>query len=235
MRHVGVRPLSGLQLAEDWIGPFSSFSVSLTLLTDKSKGIAEFKRSLAYSGTIVVYMGHTSLIPTRKKTYVAEGLAPQGPKKPMLKNRALVALLQKAKANIVILAGCATDTSVTSKLKNNVIVITTASGHDGVTDSADRARALTAFLLALVGWDFDGKTVSQRTGGTATVQEAIDVANKLFPKGDLFVLESGDGSVRELSAMQRGIPIRLRIGPTYRERPRHARSPMTDCRLPAHR
>jgi hypothetical protein len=78
-----------------------------------------------------------------------------------------------------------------------VIVITTASGRDGRTYSSFWARALTGFLLALVGWDFNGNTVTQRTAGTATVNEAIAVGNRFFPKGDYFVLASGDGSIRE--------------------------------------
>jgi hypothetical protein len=198
-RPVGVSALDGREaLVEylDYHGPFSALGVSLTLLTDASNGIAEFKKSLTSPGTIVVYMGHTSLVETTKKTYVAAGLAPQGPKKPILRNRALVALLEKAQAKIVVLAGCATDASLGSKLKNGVIVITTASGRDGETHSAFWARALTAFLLALVGRDFNGTSVVARKRGTATVQEAIDAGNKFFPKGDSFVLASGDGSVR---------------------------------------
>jgi hypothetical protein len=109
----------------------------------------------------------------------------------------LVSLLERAKSNIVILAGCATDACIPKKLKNGVIVITTASGRDGVTNSAFWARALTGFLLALVGWKFDGKTVTQLPSGTATVQEAIDIGNKFFPPGDSFVLASGNGTVRE--------------------------------------
>ncbi len=179
------------------IGPFTAFGVSLSLLTDEKKGIDELKKSLNSSGTIAVYMGHTSLVEKKKKVYVAEGLAPQGAKKPILKNGAIVSLLKKAKANIVILAGCATDACVPSKLKNDVIVITTASGRDGVTHSAYWARALTGLLLALVGWEFDGNTVTQRIAGTATVQDAIDIGNKFFPTGDSFVLASGDGSIRE--------------------------------------
>ena len=58
--------------------------------------------------------------------------------------------------------------------------------------------ALTGFLLALVGWDFDGKAVTQRTAGTAIVNEAIAVGNGSFSKSDYFVLASGDGSIREL-------------------------------------
>jgi hypothetical protein len=103
----------------------------------------------------------------------------------------------KAKANIVILAGCATDACVPAKLKNSVIVITTASGRDSVTHSSFWARALTGFLLALVGWKFDGNTVTQLPSGTATVQEAIDIGNEFFPKGDSFVLASVNGNVRE--------------------------------------
>jgi hypothetical protein len=143
-------------------------------------------------------MGHTSLVQVKKKktkTFVAQGLTPQLGKT-ILRNRSLVALLEKAKANIVILAGCSTDACVPRKLKNDVIVITTASGRDGVTHSAFWARALTGFLLALAGWDFDGKTVTQRSG-TATVNEAITVGNRFFPPGDVFVLASGDGSIRE--------------------------------------
>jgi hypothetical protein len=142
-------------------------------------------------------MGHTSLVEKTKKVFVAEGLVPEGAKKTILKNATLVSLLEKAKANIVILAGCATDACIPSKLKNGVIVITTASGRDGVTHSAYWARALTGFLLALVGWKFDGKTVTQLQRGTATVQEAIDIGNKFFPAGDSFVLASGNGNVRE--------------------------------------
>lgn len=181
------------------LGPFDPFFVSLTPLTDVKQGLTDFKKSLASSGTIAVYMGHTSLVEKqgKTKTYVAQALAPEGAKKTMLKNAALVTLLEKASANIVILAGCATDACVPKKLKNGVIVITTASGADGTTHSANWARALTAFLLALVGWEFDGTTVKQRAGGTATVQEAIDAGNKFFPKSDSFVLASGNGSIRE--------------------------------------
>jgi hypothetical protein len=180
------------------IGPFDLFGVTFTKLTNAKQGIDEFKKSLSYSGTIAVYMGHTSLVPKKGKTkpYVAQGLDPPLSKK-ILSNAALVALLEKASANIVILAGCATDACVPKKLKNDVIVITTASGADGTTNSAFWAQALTAFLLALAGWDFDGKTVTQRSGGTATVKEAIEAGNKFFPKGESFVLASGDGSIRE--------------------------------------
>lgn len=182
------------------LGPFDHFSgVSLTPLTDQKQGLAEFKKSLTYSGTIAVYMGHTSLvlIKNNPKTYAAQGLNPTLDKKVFLTNAALGALLEKASANIVILAGCGTSACVPKKLKNDVIVITTASGADGTTYSSFWARALTAFLLALVGWDFDGKTVTQRSGGTATVKEAIDAGNKFFPKGESFVLASGNGSIRE--------------------------------------
>lgn len=179
------------------LGPFDPFGVSMTLLDNPKTGIAYLKKSLSASGTIVVYMGHTSLVQKAKKVFVAEGLAPEGAKKTILKNAALVSLLEKARANIVILAGCATDACIPSKLKNGVIVITTASGRNGVTHTAHWARALTGFLLALVGWKFDGKTVTQLQSGSATVQEAIDIANKFFPAGDSFVLASGNGGVRE--------------------------------------
>ena len=179
------------------LGPFDPFGVSMTLLENPKTGIEDFKKSLSASGTIVVYMGHTSLVEMTKKVFVAEGLAPEGAKKSILKNAALVSLLEKAKANIVILAGCSTDACIPSKLKNGVIVITTASGRDGVTHSSFWARAMTGFLLALVGWKFDGKTVTQLQSGSATVQEAIDIANKFFPAGDSFVLASGNGNVRE--------------------------------------
>lgn len=177
--------------------PFDPFGVSMTLFDSEKKGLEDFKQSLNTSGTIVVYMGHTSLVPKAKKVFVAQGLAPEGSKKTILMNAALVSLLEKAKANIVILAGCATDACIRAKLKNSVIVITTASGRDGVTHSAFWARALTGFLLALVGWKFDGKTVTRILTGTTTVQEAIDIGNTFFPKGDAFVLSSGKGDVRE--------------------------------------
>jgi hypothetical protein len=178
-------------------GPYKSIGVALSLFDKEKKGIEDFKRSINVSGTIVVYMGHTSLVEKSKKVFVAQGLAPEGAKKPILKNAELVSLLERAKSNIVILAGCATDACIPKKLKNGVIVITTASGRDGVTNSAFWARALTGFLLALVGWKFDGKTVTQLPSGTATVQEAIDIGNKFFPPGDSFVLASGNGTVRE--------------------------------------
>jgi hypothetical protein len=179
------------------ISPFGAFGVSLTLLTNVKQGLDDFKKSMSTPGTIAVYMGHTSLIAKSNKVFVAEGLAPEGAKKAILKNAALVDLLENAKSNIVILAGCATDACVPRKLKNDVIVITTASGRDGVTHSAYWAQALTGFLLALVGWKFDGQTVTQLQGGSATVQEAIDVGNKFFPEGDSFVVASGNGSLRE--------------------------------------
>jgi hypothetical protein len=178
-------------------GPFDPFGLTMTPFEDVKKGLEDFKRSIGASGTIVVYMGHTSLVEKTKKVFVAEGLAPEGAKKTILKNAALVALLEKAKANIVILAGCATDACVPKKLKNGVIVITTASGRDGVTHSAYWARALTGFLLALVGWKFDGTTVTQIPTGSATVNEAIEIGNESFPPGDSFVLASGNGDVRE--------------------------------------
>ena len=78
-----------------------------------------------------------------------------------------------------------------------MIVITTDSGRDGVTVTTFWARAITGFLLALVGWEFDGKSVTQRMAGTSTVQEAIDIGNKFFPKGDFLVLASGNGSIRQ--------------------------------------
>ena len=179
------------------VGPFESFGVTLTLFENEKRGLEDLKISIATSGTIVVYMGHTSLVEKAKKVFVAQGLAPEGGKKTILMNAALVSLLEKAKANIVILAGCATDACIPKKLKNGVIVITTASGRDSVTHSAFWARALTGFLLALVGWKFDGQTVTQLPSGTATVQEAIDIGNKFFPAGDSFVLASGNGNVRE--------------------------------------
>lgn len=178
-------------------GPFFPFGVTMTLFENEKTGIEEFKRSIGASGTIVVYMGHTSLVAKTKKVFVAQGLAPEGAKKPILMNAALVNLLEKAKANIVILAGCATDACIPTKLKNNIIVITTASGSDGTTNSSYWARALTGFLLALVGWKFDGKAVAQLPSGTATIQEALDIGNRFFPTGESFVLASGNGNVRE--------------------------------------
>jgi len=178
------------------IGPFSAFGVTLSLFTNPKQGIADFKRSINTAGTIAVYMGHTSLIPKKKNVYVAEALAPEGAKKTLLRNAELIRLLEKAKSNIVILAGCATDSCVPKKLKSNVIVITTASGHDGQTYSSFWARALTGFLLALVGWKFDGKTVTQLPTGTATVREALDIGNKFFPPGESFVLANGNAGVR---------------------------------------
>ncbi len=180
------------------IGPFGAFGVSLSLLTNAKQGIADLeKKSINTSGTIVIYMGHTSLVPKKKNVFVAEALAPEGAKKTLLKNAELISLLEQAKANIVILAGCATDACVPKKLKSNVIVITTASGRDSVTHSAYWARALTGFLLALVGWRFDGKTVTQLPTGTATVQEALDIGNKFFPPGESFMFANGNGNVRE--------------------------------------
>ena len=178
------------------MGPFD-FGVSMPVYDDPKKGLEDFKKSIAASGTIAIYMGHTSLVAAGKNVFVAEGLAPEGAKKTILKNAALISLLEKAKANIVILAGCATDACIPAKLKNSVIVITTASGRDGTTYSSFWARALTGFLLALVGWEFDGKTVTQLHSGSATVQEAIDIGNKFFPPGESFVLASGNANVRE--------------------------------------
>lgn len=179
------------------ITPFGAFGVSLTLIENEKKGIEDFKKSISTSGTIVIYMGHTSLVEKKKKVFVAQGLAPEGAKKPILKNTTLVSLLEKAKANIVVLAGCATDACIPSKMKSDVIVITMASGRDGVTHSSFWARALTGLLLALVGWKFDGKAVTQLQSGSATVHEAIDIGNKFFPAGESFVLASGNGNVRE--------------------------------------
>ena len=178
-------------------GPFGSMGVDLTPLEDKKNGVEAFRKSLMYPGTIAVYMGHTSLTRVRDKMFVATALAPGGSKNPTLRNSELVAVLGKAKANIVILAGCSTDSCLSKPVKNDAIVITTASGKDGVTNSANWARAIASFLLALVGWDFDGKTVTHRADGTATVNEAILASNKLFPKGDSFVLASGNGNIRE--------------------------------------
>lgn len=179
-------------------GLFTFRGISLTLLTNANKGIADFKESVARAGTIVVYMGHTNLVAVKgkKDTFVAQGIQPVLGKTTVY-NRALVTTLEKAKANIVVLAGCATSASVKAKLKNDVIVITMASGQDGKTKSTYWAQALTTFLLALVGFEISGKKVIARPNGPATVREAMDAGNVHFPPGESFVLASGDGSVRE--------------------------------------
>lgn len=171
-------------------GPFT-LRFQISMRTQPSKAISDLKEALNTRGALVVYMGHTAL---DKKGAI--GLQPQLKKKTILKNQELVKLLEKASANVVVLAGCSTKASVPKQLKNDIVTITTDSGSNLVTHSLDFARAIAAFLFALIGYTFDPNTsaVTQRNT-IAKINEAIADANAFLRNGDQFVLASGNGNM----------------------------------------
>jgi hypothetical protein len=154
-------------------GPFR-IRFNVVTETRPSEAIKDLKSALNTPGAVVVYMSHTEL-----GKQGAVGLRPEPKKKFVLKNADLVKLLEKATANAVVLAGCATSVSVPKKLKNDIVVITTDSGRDGKTNSLAWSRAIAAFLFALVGYRFDPQTDQVKSGSVATIKEAIAAAMEI--------------------------------------------------------
>ena len=87
---------------------FALAGIDIFLVNNPNSMVQDFKNSLQTPGAVVVYLGHTLL--TKTSTL---GLIPTlNAKKPAISCSELGRLLGKAKAKIVILAGCATDACV---------------------------------------------------------------------------------------------------------------------------
>jgi hypothetical protein len=175
------------------LGSFTTAGLAIRIFTNAKTGVADFKKSLSVPGAIVVYEGHTSGYFDDTKKFVATGLDPASTRKPAVTKSQLNALLEKASANIVILAGCSSNVLVTKPLKNDIVTLVTDSGRDGLTNSYNWTRAVSAFLFALVGLQFDGNKVTVRKS-RATVDGAIADGNPMLPGGDKLIRVSGDGT-----------------------------------------
>lgn len=108
---------------------FQELGIQIELINNSSSFATDFEKSLNTPGAVVIYFGHTVL--GRKKTL---GLTPVISKQPKITSRKLVRLLNKSKAKVVLLAGCATDGCV-RKVKGDTVVIVTQSGKDRLTNT----------------------------------------------------------------------------------------------------
>jgi hypothetical protein len=179
-------------------GYWEDQGVTLDLKQKTDSGVADFKRSLQQPNTIVVYLGHSTL--DKNNSYHSMGLTPHGNALPEIPTKELRTLLAQSKASLVILCSCDSLTAA-GKISGGPAVIATDSGPDRETNTKDWANALGPFLFALIGLELDGGRQPNRLrkGGHATIQEALDIANKEFADGktgDSFKLVNGDGSVK---------------------------------------
>ena len=160
---------------------FALAGIDIFLVNNSNTMVSDFKNSLQTPGVVIVYLGHTLLTKT-----TTLGLTPvPGAKRPAVSCAELGRLLRRAKAKIVILAGCATDACV-RRVKGETVVIVTKSGKDRLTNSIQWWHALKAFVDELVD--------SSGTAGTA-----LAAANKVFNKmssTDSFVAINGDMTLK---------------------------------------
>jgi hypothetical protein len=174
---------------------FADAGVSLDFQTKALTGTAEFKKSLQDPGSVVVYLGHSTL---DFKKMLSLGLSPLGHHTAEIAPGALMDLLKASKAKLVVLATCASSTLGLEKLKVGPAVVVTNSQSDITTWSLNWGQALTPFLLLLIGYEVgkDDQPVARKKG-RATVQEALDAANVSFKENktdDRFELAFGEGS-----------------------------------------
>lgn len=172
------------------VGPFTLEGIQITLRSDPKNAIKDLQKAIKQPGSLVLYMSHTAW---RKSG--ALGFDPEQTGKAALPNSRLTAWLQAASANVVVLAGCAARNMV-GKLRNDVVVVTSDSGRDGLTRSGVWTRAFLSFLLAMVGYDLQVRMNVTPRLAKATVSEAITAAGRFFPRGEGFVLASGNGSFK---------------------------------------
>jgi hypothetical protein len=161
---------------------FDEAGIQVVLYDSAASGVKDLKASLGTRGAVVVYMGHSVLDKSK-----ALGLLPV-PRRtrtvPALSAGALTTLLTAAKAKVVLLAACASDTCV-RRLRSDLVLIATSSGRDLETNTTQWAPAIKAFLDALM------------VNGTAG--EAFEAANAAFTKvssTDRFRWISGDKSLK---------------------------------------
>jgi len=178
-------------------GHWEDLGIQLDAKVDYANGVAEFKKSLQQPNSIVVYLGHSAL--DKNNDYHSMGLTPKGNAVPEIPSKELRTLLAQSKASLVILCSCDSLTAAGSP-SGGPIVIATDSGKDRETNTVDWANALGAFLFALIGLELDGSRQPNhlRKGGHATVNDALESANKEFADsktGDSFKRVSGDGAV----------------------------------------
>ena len=174
---------------------FDDAGVSLVFQTKALTGAAEFKKSLDDPGSVVVYLGHSTLDFKKK---VSLGLSPLGHSTAEIPRDKLMDLLKASKAKLVILATCASSTLGLEKLKAGPAVVVTNSQSDITTWSLNWGQALTPFLLLLIGYEVgkDGQPVA-RKAGRATIKDALDAGNASFKENktdDRFELAFGEGS-----------------------------------------
>jgi hypothetical protein len=145
---------------DDPVDRFADAGVHLDFRSTAVHGSGDFKRSLQDSGSVVVYLGHSTL---DSKNMRSVGLSPFGfhtleipaitvakpgqPKPPTLMD-----FLQASRAKLVILATCASSTFGLEKSKVDPAVVVTNSGSNLTTWSNDSGLALKHFLLLLIGY-----------------------------------------------------------------------------------
>jgi hypothetical protein len=128
---------------------FADAGVTLDFQKKVVSGTADFKRSLQDPGSVVVYLGHSVLDYTNKRSV---GLSPMGHNTAEITPDQLMSLLKASSAKLVILATCASSTLGLEKLRGGPAVVVTNSGSNLKTWSFDWAQALRAFLLLLIGY-----------------------------------------------------------------------------------
>jgi hypothetical protein len=187
-------PEPGPNDPDHWTNRWDEGGISLVPHFDIKTAVADFKKSLQESGAVVVYMGHTTL---DLKKGVALGLTPKGGKQPEIPTKDLTDLLKKAKASLIVLAGCDSKSCI-GTFSGGPVVVVTDSGKDLKTNTLEWAPALRAFLDVLIGSEVDDKgKVMLLSGGPGTVNDALDAATREFVKvksEDRFKLAHGKGS-----------------------------------------
>jgi len=155
--------------------------VQIQLIKDPDSFIPDFERSLNTPGAVVVYFGHTVLGRNNRTL----GLTPVISKKPKITSRKLVKLLNKSKAKVVLLAGCATDGCV-RKVNGDTVVIVTRSGKDRLTNTLQWAPSIKEFLENFI--------IELKTVGASFI-----AANTVFKNNsstDSFELINGDRTLK---------------------------------------
>jgi hypothetical protein len=199
---------------------FKTAGVDLDFHSNAAQGTDAFKKSLRDDGSVVVYLGHSTLDFIKRRSL---GLEPLGHKKVEIYPDELMGLLTLSRAKLVILATCASSTLGLEQLKAGPAVVVTNSGSDLKTWSNDWGLALKYFLLALIGYTIaehdkpfsletranlfsdivgagvTGAVASKLVGrrARATIREALKASDLGFKENnstDRFQLAHGEGS-----------------------------------------
>ena len=194
---------------------FKAAGVYLDFHSNAAQGTDAFKKSLLDDGSVVVYLGHSTLDFIKRRSL---GLEPLGHKKVEINPDELMRLLALSRAKLVILATCASSTLGLEQLKGRPAVVVTNSGSDLKTWSNDWGLALKHFLLLLIGYevhdkiDIKAQPVGRYETPTnvgeiltkltrkkrATIKEALDASDLGFKENnstDRFQLAHGEGSM----------------------------------------